>query len=73
MKKFLTSYVISIPLIVIALALFVQVSNPNYLISADQNVRSGISYETIQFIIAIVFLLLGVASIIFRYILRIKK
>ncbi|MDH4358894.1 MAG: hypothetical protein OEV37_03105 [Candidatus Berkelbacteria bacterium] len=70
MKKILTSYIISFPLIVLGLVLLVQAANPYFLISADEAAIREIAVAPFQFVSGIILVILGLSSIIARYLIR---
>jgi len=70
MKKVLTSYIISFPLIVLGLVLLVQAANPYYLVTADEAALREIAIAPFQFVSGIILVILGISSIVARYLLR---
>jgi len=66
MKKFLTSYMLSIPLLVVGIVSFTEVSNPDFLASADTNLGSHTLAGYFLIIVGAVCLIAGIISIAFR-------
>jgi len=73
MKKFFTSYMLSIPLLVIGIISFTEVSNPDFLASADASMGSHTFVGYFLIIVGAVCLIAGTLSIAFRIVLTGKR
>jgi uncharacterized membrane protein len=71
-KKILQSYALSLPILVVGIITFSQASNPSFMASADAT-GSGKSIGSTLVIIGLICLLIGAASIIYRYVDKIKR
>jgi len=72
MKKILTSYIISFPLIIIGVVCLAQASNPNFLVTADQITSTNLPAEALLYISGLLFIILGGILVILRFILKTK-
>ena len=73
MKNFLTSYIISLPLVVLGVVCLVQASNPTFLVSADALTSDSFPTTQVLFAVGIIFLVLGSLMVVLRYVSRTKE
>lgn len=73
MKKFLTSYVLSAPMLLLALVCFIQASNKSLTVAADEINQNQISSDKVLVASGIILFVLGAVSIILRYTIKEKR
>jgi len=73
MKKFFTSYMLSIPLLVIGIISFTEVSSPDFMASADVNMGSSTFVGYFLIVVGALCLVLATISIALRIVLQGKR
>lgn len=73
MKNFLTSYILSIPMLLLALVCFIQASNRSLTVTADVINQNQIISSKVLVVVGIVLFILATLSIILKYIIKEKR
>lgn len=73
MKKFLTSYALSAPMLLLALVCFIQASNRSLTVVADEINQNQIVSSKVLVVVGVVLFVLAALSIILKYTIKEKR
>ncbi len=73
MKKFFTSYVLSVPLLLAGLVCLIQASNSSLTVAADEINSGSMSSSRLLIGTGVVLFVLGFVSIVFRFMSKDKR
>lgn len=73
MKKILTSYALSAPMLLLALVCFIQASNKSLTVAADEINQNQIASGKVLVVSGLILFVLGALSIVLRYTIKEKR